>query len=480
MSKTKLVVYAGTLLLVIALPVFAAGQKNLPVLSSISPTSTTAGAAVTITATGSNFASGAIILWNGVSLTTTYVSKTTLTAPLTSIQVGTAGTDKVSVYAPGRFGGTSVALPFTVNPASTTTTTTSTTTTTTTTTSVAPIAITSTSVPAATAGTAYTAPLAVIGGTPPYTWSISTGALPPGLTLAPSTGAISGTPSAAGSVAFAAQVKDSSPTPQTQAYTYTLTVNPAPTTTTTTTTTTSAPTILFSDGFETGDFSNWSSNGAANYYSGYVASTTEQVHSGNFSYGQRYGYGASSSGGDANRWIAKILPGVNEVWTRGWVFIKSPEADAAPLASTIYQRKLIEWGDSTGGSDCCGNWTPILDSWNDLGGVATTDNRLEFVTAPCGNPQVAHYNIGTFAFDSWHELEVHLALDTGNTANGVVDVWLDGVNTFHSTTEILRGTCTTQITGYFFGRQADSPPNAVIDEYRYWDDIAIGTGGYIP
>lgn len=475
MSKTKLVVYVGTLLLVLALPVFAAGQKSLPVLSSISPTSTTAGAAVTITATGSNFASGAIILWNGVSLTTTYVSKTTLTAPLTSVQVGTAGTDKVSVYAPGRFGGTSVALSFTVNTAAPTTqappappvpTT------------VAPIAITSSSVPAATAGTAYTAPLAATGGTPPYTWSISTGALPPGLTLAASSGAISGTPSAAGSVAFAAQVKDSSPTPQTQAYTYTLTINPAPATTTTTSTTT--PTILFSDGLETGDFSNWGALSGWSYDNPYVASSsTEPVHSGTHSYGQRFEYGSTSGGGDANRWIATILPGVNEVWTRGWVYMKTPEADATPPLSSINQRKLIEWGDTTGASNCCGNWSAILGAWNDVGGVATSDNRLAFVTAPCGNPQIINYNIGILPFDSWHEIEVHLLLDSGNTANGAVDVWLDGVNTLHTTTAILRGTCTTQITGYFFGRQADSPPNTVIDEYRYWDDIAIGTG-YLP
>ncbi|HWF11734.1 MAG TPA: putative Ig domain-containing protein [Bryobacteraceae bacterium] len=48
--------------------------------------------------------------------------------------------------------------------------------------------------------------MTITGGTPPYTFSIASGALPAGLTLNPSTGAITGTPSAAGT--FTVQVKD--------------------------------------------------------------------------------------------------------------------------------------------------------------------------------------------------------------------------------------------------------------------------------
>ncbi len=56
-------------------------------------------------------------------------------------------------------------------------------------------------------GTAFNSPaLMVTGGTPPYIFSVATGALPPGLMLNTSTGAITGTPTAAGS--FTVQVKD--------------------------------------------------------------------------------------------------------------------------------------------------------------------------------------------------------------------------------------------------------------------------------
>ena len=53
----------------------------------------------------------------------------------------------------------------------------------------------------------------VEGGTAPFTWSVSAGTLPPGLTLAPSTGAITGTPTAAGTFNFTVTVVDSTGQP---------------------------------------------------------------------------------------------------------------------------------------------------------------------------------------------------------------------------------------------------------------------------
>src|SRR5438445_494554 len=63
--------------------------------------------------------------------------------------------------------------------------------------------------------TAYTGALSATGGITPYTWSITSGSLPPGLNLSSSSGAITGTPTTAGTFTFTAQAKDSSPAPQT-------------------------------------------------------------------------------------------------------------------------------------------------------------------------------------------------------------------------------------------------------------------------
>jgi Domain of unknown function (DUF4082)/Bacterial Ig-like domain (group 2)/Putative Ig domain len=68
------------------------------------------------------------------------------------------------------------------------------------------LTITTAALPGGTVGVAYTATLAASGGTPPYTWAITSGQLPAGLGLNASTGGISGTPTATGTSNFTVRV----------------------------------------------------------------------------------------------------------------------------------------------------------------------------------------------------------------------------------------------------------------------------------
>jgi hypothetical protein len=70
------------------------------------------------------------------------------------------------------------------------------------------LAIASSSLPEATAGTYYSQTVAATGGVTPYTWTVKSGSLPPGLSLSSSTGLISGTPTAPNEYNFVIEVGD--------------------------------------------------------------------------------------------------------------------------------------------------------------------------------------------------------------------------------------------------------------------------------
>ena len=74
---------------------------------------------------------------------------------------------------------------------------------------------------------AYTDQLTVTGGTSPFTWSVSSGSLPPGLTLNASTGLLSGTPTTAGTYTFTVKVTDSSGLSDTAPLTVTIIPGPS-------------------------------------------------------------------------------------------------------------------------------------------------------------------------------------------------------------------------------------------------------------
>jgi hypothetical protein len=79
------------------------------------------------------------------------------------------------------------------------------------------LAITSSSLPAGVINKPYSQTLAASGGTSPYTWSLTSGSLPNGLTLSIG-GAITGTPTAIGTSTFSVQVRDSAGAAVTQSF----------------------------------------------------------------------------------------------------------------------------------------------------------------------------------------------------------------------------------------------------------------------
>ena len=94
----------------------------VPILSSLAPTSVTAGTAgLSLTVNGGSFAPTSIVRWNGASRPTAFVSATQLRATIDATDLATAGAASVSVLTPTPGGGASVIRNFTITAAAPTT-----------------------------------------------------------------------------------------------------------------------------------------------------------------------------------------------------------------------------------------------------------------------------------------------------------------------------------------------------------------------
>jgi hypothetical protein len=178
------------------------GANNpVPTLTSLNPPSAVAGgAAFNLVVTGTGFGANSVVRWNGAARTTTFTSSTQLQAGILATDVASTGAAQVTVFNPAPGGGTSNAVTFNVTAPS-------------------PLSIGTTRLPDGASSKPYDFTLAVSGGVPPYTWSVTGGALPSGLALGSSTGEISGTSGAVGSdttVTFTVRVSDNAAQPDAQ------------------------------------------------------------------------------------------------------------------------------------------------------------------------------------------------------------------------------------------------------------------------
>jgi len=400
-----------------------------------------------------------------------------LQAQISSADVARAGTARVTIFTSGRFGGTSTALNFRINPvpttSSTTSTTTSTTTTstpstkTTTTSTTAALAITTTSVPRGTAGASYpTTALAASGGSPTYTWSIPSGggALPPGLALT-AAGAIAGTPTTAGTSSFTAQATDTAGAVAQKAFSLAIAAPP---------TTSTGGTALFQTGFEDGSVLSgfdfiWTTTDVT------LNANPQFVHSGSYSAQMHYVLCGATDGTcgdssqDSNRYFIKYFNstngypnGLDHFFMRGYVYFKSPEVGGTKDG---VQRKIM-WVQ-----DANQQWSFFItsDSSNGLMPVRFSTNGNTYVAA------YTYWDIATIAYDQWYCLEMEVQLNTPGSSDGAIKFWANGSQVWQMTGLNLRGGFTTGAGQASFGRQTNRYNYNPIDEYRYWDDLVVST-----
>jgi hypothetical protein len=172
---------AGTVQIQVVNPAPNAGFSNisnlsvtnpLPILTSSTPASIAAGsAATTLVLNGQNFLSNSTVQFGASSPTPTFINSTRLTINLTASDLANSRSVAIHVTNPAPGGGTSSDITFNITSLG--------------------LSVITKSLPAASPGKQYSYTLQASGGKSPYSWSLSSGALPGGLNM-DSLGGISG------------------------------------------------------------------------------------------------------------------------------------------------------------------------------------------------------------------------------------------------------------------------------------------------
>ena len=185
----------------------------VPAVGSVSPNAGPTSGNTTVTITGVNFTGAKAVYFGGTAATSFTVNSAT---QITATAPAGSGTVDITVNCYGNTSATSTADQFTYY---------------------APFTFSPATLTAATFGTSYSQTISASNGTSPYTYAVSSGSLPGGLSLSTG-GALVGTPTAVGTTSFTVTATDANGHVGSQAFTFT--VNKATSTTTITDTTSSS------------------------------------------------------------------------------------------------------------------------------------------------------------------------------------------------------------------------------------------------
>jgi hypothetical protein len=164
--------------------------------------------------------------------------------------------------------------------------------------------------------------------------------------------------------------------------------------------------------------------------------------------------------------------GLSPIYVRAWFYFKTPEADSS--AAFQIQRKLFYLQDVPSPS----NWGVVLTSFTYPAGVGLTPQ----IGSAAGTPTIAslnYWDVYNVPFNTWTEIEFGVVPNSPGNSDGSLTLWINGTQVWQQTGINIRGSATDGIGWVMVGQQANRGTFNPIDEYRYIDDVAIGTS-YIP
>jgi hypothetical protein len=345
------------------------------------------------------------------------------------------------------------------------------------------VAISTGSLPAAASGMDYAAVLAGTGGVPPYTWSLDSGALPPGLVLGAVTGQISGTPTAEGTYDFTASITDGAS--QTASKPLEISVakdavngSPSPQ---------AGDTVIFRDDFESGNLSKWDQ--APGRYT--IENNPSYVQSGQ--YAVRGTINAGYNIGQLNKWF---LPGYDDVYVKFQVmFSEGFSTSGMHMLALLGNNDADKWSasgkagirptgsdyvyigvdpESTNQQNAANGLHPFM-FYSYWPGMTCPSNYDSVKNQNCwGNVTLQTVPKVENASGVWHNVVFHVKLNDVGQANGMQEMWVDGRRTISQHGMLFRTVEDLHLNQFSWQLYvADSPQI----QYAWMDNVVVWTPG---
>lgn len=254
-------------------------------------------------------------------------------------------------------------------------------------------------------------------------------------------------------------------------------------------------TIYYDDDFETGVLTDWdevvnvtdTTVGSTIFYGGAKAL---QIH-----YNQAAGAPASQ---DKNRYVTwyatnhGFSTGLTHYFQRGRIYLATPITTSGSIqrkilyvspvsGETKFNQLFITTDDGVlrvtyaDGVHTQYNYDNAADPgsmacYSSTGSTCRTNNPTFWKVAQSGT---------TLAFDTWYHIQLEVQFNTPGSRDGIIRLWLNGTLIYEQLTASMRATgATTAGDGIRFGVQMNRVASQAVEEYRYWDDVAI-TDGYV-
>ena len=345
-----------------------------------------------------------------------------------------------------------------------------------------PPVITTTSLPSATVGTAYTQTLAATGGNGSYTWAVTAGALPAGLSLNVSSGAITGTPTTAATSNFTVQATSAGLT-DTKALSITVATSGS---------------SLANECNAPSSSWIWCDNFDVNRLSSY------SEHNGAGSFPRQTGVGVDGSTGMAGTFTAGNLSLSNLILNIG---ANADQGYLRPVDGGVLNYRDVYWrifvrtqaGCTGGGGKKLTRSVVIIDKnwstaamghvWNPSSTARNLQADPARGTDAAGNVLTSGWNdFGNFTWlgsaqgstdlfspNVWYCIEVHMQLNDLGLSNGVLEVWADGGLQARKASLNFQGAYEAYGINQIMLENYWDSPGGPANQARYMDNFVVST-----